>query len=537
MEKFKLILTLVFLVEGCLCFLVDRELESVKPFRLTYTPSHIVANVTKDVTILCEDDVFGVSRFEEISRIRMLKNSPAGWQLVAEFRDLEERPRKTLDVAVSAGIDLNIRNTFLEVTWDVALTETFGTYLCEIIGFDKDTHGSVIELTPEVAVAEDNVTTNDVIILLRDLKREVANIEARTKKNENSMSSTDGSYKDIKTQLGGHNDDIDSIKKDIGALHTKMSSLAKDVTSSTEKTNVLTNHTNSMDEGLKSLTTEVRQLGEKVKDLDRDNNAMNQTSTFLAKNVSNIEQDLTSFAGDVKALEKIVKFLTIEVSSLEKKVGNLSRETVDSQDLVQTGASTFQTFLMHFAKLTAWPEGKYAIPVLNQGCPLDVTFFGGRHMFLQVPVDGSTIRHLTFCESTREVKSKRPWPDGSYCVNQVVGMGCPPGLDQGFIDMSAANVGVHIFQGVAFTSDFGFCCKKTVPASVPMMMPTQSEFILYRHGGRCQEVQGMTVDGGILQPPIQTTTPMASVPRDGETPDVDIAGNSMLFHICAYKKA
>ncbi|GFR76647.1 apextrin-like protein 2 [Elysia marginata] len=538
MGRFVQSLALLFFIQGCYCFLVKSESESVKPFRLTYSPAHIVAYITRDVTLRCEDDVFaGASSLEEVSRIRILKNSPAGWNMVAELRDLEDRPRKTLNVTVSGKIGQIVRNTFLEVTWDIATKETPGTYMCELIGFDKNWHHGSIEFTSELVIKEENVTTDDIVDVLRDLRREVVSIEERTNKYEDFLSSFDDSYKDIKQKTGNHSVDITSIKKDIGALHSKISSAAKNFTSVTENIDVLSNHSRFVDETLKSLMDDVSQLDKKLEKLNGENNALSKTSTSLAEDVSDIEKNFTSFTGEMKALENIVEFLTVEMESLEERVGNLSGEIDNRNSPVQTGgrgAGTFKAFLKHFAKLSGWPDGKYAIPAHIAGCPLDVTFFGGRHMYLATPINSTTKLHYLLCESSREVGSKRPWPEGSYCVNKVAGLDCPHGLQKGMIDLSAADADIHIFQGVSSSSQLWFCCKKSVPASVPIVLPTHSPFILYRVAGRCQEVQGMTVKDNFLKPPIETSPGTSSIPGAGVIPDAQFYNSLIWLHICVY---
>ena len=44
-----------------------------------------------------------------------------------------------------------------------------------------------------------------------------------------------------------------------------------------------------------------------------------------------------------------------------------------------------------------------------------------------------------------------------------------------------------------------FCCRSDAPSNKPMLMPTHDPFVLYRHTGHCQKVQGMTVQEDYIE--------------------------------------
>ncbi|GFR96691.1 apextrin-like protein [Elysia marginata] len=492
------------------------------PYRLTYTPVHVATHVTRPVTLRCDDNALVPSRVGDVNRIRMLKKMSGGWMLVAELRDNEDKPTKTMNVTVSARIGLGVANTFLEIIWDVALRETYGTYICEVIGFDKDTQSSLTELTSEVTIVEEDVTARDLWGLIQDLTKKVAGIDDKTNRFGKDFS---GTVDDVL----GLNNDIALMKKDIGGLLFRINETSESVTS-------LSEHVEEVDNDGHSTGKTVRQLEEEMNFVHANITSNSNTTRLLHEDMTNIRNDLTAYHGDMKALEKADESFTQEMNTLEARLGILSGKILSQRDVQKTvdatltsrRVGTFEKFVENFAKISAWPAGKFAIPATNRdGCPLDRQFFGNNHMYLHSP---GWQYHL--CETTRVISYKRPWPEGRYCVNKVMGFRCPNGLEYGKVEMYVADT--KVLRKEFVSSSFVFCCKTSGSHNVPMVLPTHSPFKLYRYGGRCQKVRGMETSEQFLGP-IKIKHSIPSDVKTGVTPDVDISsGSPIKFRTCYY---
>ncbi|XP_005113132.1 uncharacterized protein LOC101864043 [Aplysia californica] len=103
-----------------------------------------------------------------------------------------------------------------------------------------------------------------------------------------------------------------------------------------------------------------------------------------------------------------------------------------------------------------------------------------------------------FCTVT--TRSAGPlWPAGSYCINRKGD--CPENFETGSqsttceTTKSKSNSGGDFPSGSYSSSGqtMGFCCREDGNASIPVHLPTQKPFYLYRFGGKCQQVDGMVV--------------------------------------------
>ncbi|GFR74310.1 apextrin [Elysia marginata] len=484
------------------------------PYRLTCLPAHVVTKVTRQVRLRCDDNALVASKIEKVNRIRMLKKSSAGWILVAELRDNEDKPLKTMNVTVLARIDQNVRNTSLEIIWEVASKDTYGTYICEVVGFEKDTQSSVTELTSQVTILEEAVTTRDLLDLFQDLKRELSGYDDKTEK-----------------RVLGHDAEIASMKKQINALYFRAEDTTQNVTFLSDHVEELENQTDTVGETARSLTEDVLQLEKQMTIVNTSIDSTNNTTRLLRHDMTDMRNGFKKFREDMKTLHKVDDSFTREIDTLEGKLGKLSRNMLSQSDVQKTvdarltsrRLGTFDKFLENFAQLSTWPRGKYALPSSN-GCPLDRAFFGNSHMFLDTPTNSGGRNHKFLCESTRVVRSNRRWPEGHYCVNKVIGIWCPDGLEKGQVDLSSARSKVR--KGASTSTKLEFCCKRSGSLDVAMEMPTHSRFALYRRGGRCQKVKGMRTSKKYMDVP--------STLVSGVIPDYDVSSGRMRFCICHY---
>ena len=209
--------------------------------------------------------------------------------------------------------------------------------------------------------------------------------------------------------------------------------------------------------------------------------------------------------------------------------------------------------------LTQWPGGFYALIQPKTGCPVDLAFFGGTHKFITIERQNHTpsssnghssalsprtnfisslknVVTMEFCEVTTQFNTAT-WPKGSFCVHKLIHQDCPVGFTYGWVHLDTKNT---IRDGRNNVADnvsglyLYFCCQNTTAASVPAQLPTSSPFLLYRHGGICQAVQGMNVTEEYLH--IDTVDDGKSDPTSLIHPDHDQPGTATKFHLCYYNK-
>ncbi|KAK3728715.1 hypothetical protein RRG08_041898 [Elysia crispata] len=211
--------------------------------------------------------------------------------------------------------------------------------------------------------------------------------------------------------------------------------------------------------------------------------------------------------------------------------------------------------------LIQWPGGFYALLQPKTGCPVDLAFFGGTHKFHKIHTESqsnpinihsSAFSRMTrsqdgnnhfftveFCEVTRQFNTAE-WPQGSFCIHKLYHESCPAGFTQGAVQLDdddneqAGEARNNVATSVN-NPQFHFCCQNNGSASTPIQLPTSSPFLLYRFGGECQAVQGMTFSQEFLQ--IDTEDLLNLDNHSGSYPDVDRPAPSlMMFHLCYYTK-
>ena len=171
-------------------------------------------------------------------------------------------------------------------------------------------------------------------------------------------------------------------------------------------------------------------------------------------------------------------------------------------------------------KLLAWPTGEYGLLQPRSGCPVDLAFYGGDTGYIRFKIEApessgfavNTVHDqlnlaapivakgsrgasfsLYFCVVSR-VFSSAVWPEGSYCIHQR-GQDCPD---------SFSSTTQHGLTGIE-SNKFAYggtvpnlnptqlCCKESESPDVPIDLPTENPFYLYRHGNSCQQVKNMDV--------------------------------------------
>ena len=454
----------------------------------------------------------------------MLKKSTSGWQLLAELRDNEVKPTAHIDVSVSATISSNIRETFLEIIWPVATDATFGIYRCDVVGFDSKNFAITTEMTPEMALLEENLTASDVYNLVVETRDEVHHLE----------------------------NDTDHLEGGLGDLEERLTNLSEHVHGQGGEVSQFGDDVDAIRQILDSVTVDFALLKGDVASLRRENDLVIENTkninTSLARNVESVKEKVDSIAADqVESVSKIED----DMNENTRKFDGLTKD-------VETLKEKVDSIAILFSK-PFWPEGKFALLQPKDGCPVGLTFLGVGDKYWQIHTEsssGSATKNafsdalppntvskvnrnnfltLRFCESNISF-SKRSWPSGSYCINKIEGFNCPAGLNQGYVHFDEE--GTKHVRASKMNHYFYFCCMTSGYSSNAITLPTHSPFLLYRRGGQCQQVSGMNVSEETVT--VDTEKSNNDDGESGSVPDVDIHlyGHTVVtLHLCYYTLA
>ena len=207
------------------------------------------------------------------------------------------------------------------------------------------------------------------------------------------------------------------------------------------------------------------------------------------------------------------------------------------------------------------PNGKYALPAPKGGCPkgwsrgnrtqgtaenTDVS--SGIVSRLAVNYGSKTIS-IQYCVKTDESDDAVgfEWPKGSYCIARKGG--CPEGFEEGSISWNDYK---NLFTrksrnkkwGTLPDGEYGkntvifFCCRNDNRASSPMMLPIAETFVLYRYGGKCQEVVGNTTvhEDFITYGDTSWVAVGSNNKCTGAHPDDDGCNGEHRIHFCYYRR-
>nr|KAI8743221.1 hypothetical protein BgiMline_021630 [Biomphalaria glabrata] len=208
-----------------------------------------------------------------------------------------------------------------------------------------------------------------------------------------------------------------------------------------------------------------------------------------------------------------------------------------------------------------WPSGRYALLKPASGCPKDsygkwlegvktIHSESGISPDLQANSEHSQLLRplFTFESGINKVilrycvriedndKSRRDWPKGSYCINKKDI--CPVGFTDGrvYIDEEDSFGNKGSVEGVVpddptLSAVHMFCCRKDGFANLPIALPNKSPFYLYRYGGKCQDVVGMSVQEHYVL--IDSENSDTNDMRNGTLPDGTL--NDVRFDLCYYR--
>ncbi|GFR84871.1 apextrin-like protein 1 [Elysia marginata] len=460
------------------------------PLQLIVTPALVNRYTAKKMSLRCEHNPSAPSKLVEIFVMRILKLSTSGWDLVAEQQKLLTSPTVTRNVTASANIGGDISEVFLQVTWDTIGPDCFGVFKCNVVGFDSD-GDAVTEKSSTIEVQEFKNFIHHLIGLSMDTQEKMIDMENFTD-----------------TEISRLNSGLQRLSKFVKTNHSALDSRLENLE------HRITQKELSMDTEMSQMQTEIK-----------DNNV----------SVASLKTEIITIKND--------KIRTIES-------GQLSTET---------RVAELETLLRSFH----WPSGHYALLKPKTGCPIDLLPHHGTETYLKLHTQSQSSSDpsnshspafprdtkstsgsnnfvtLQFCEVTKQIQSNTiRWPQGSFCINKLQSKSCPGGFTDGHVHFDTEDAGDYSegTQTVANSNSnpyLYFCCQDSGSANTPIQLPTQSPFFLYRYGGVCQAVQGMSVSSEYIQ--INTEDSGNYDKLSNIHPDVYQPGSSVIkLKLCHY---
>ena len=139
--------------------------DSTLPFQLTFTPDN--------TTLLCGRNTRVQSKMVQIFGIRIVNKSETGWNVVAELQDSQDSPAVEGNVEVTGNIQVS--NPSLQVSWGNVGHDTFGVFMCDVIGFDSE-NLYLSERSPEIKITEFEMAIEDIVTVLKETRQTVSHL-------------------------------------------------------------------------------------------------------------------------------------------------------------------------------------------------------------------------------------------------------------------------------------------------------------------------------------------------------------------------
>ena len=207
-----------------------------------------------------------------------------------------------------------------------------------------------------------------------------------------------------------------------------------------------------------------------------------------------------------------------------------------------------------------WPDGTYALPLPEVGCPFIVNnqFSWSPGWVLQDTENdkneyqhsgtrnlwgtfGSDMIVTQFCtKTTNDTDSGKQWPKGSYCI--VKSGSCPGGFEEGSIfwddqdDDNRNTCGGEGLPDGSFGTDtqIDYCCRNDGSPKKGISLPYITPFYLMRQSSSgCQKVRRMTVTEEYLQWDDENENNKDA--KSGMHPYEDGDGENHRLHYCFYQ--
>ncbi|GFS03889.1 apextrin-like protein [Elysia marginata] len=486
------------------------------PLQLTVTPAMVNRYSAKQMSLRCEHNPSISTKLAKVFIIRILRQTTSGWDFLAEQRDNEVSPKVSGNVAASGNVQGDISDVFLQVSWDTLGPDCFGVFKCNMVGFDAN-DDAVTERSSKLEIDEFKNFIHHLIGLSMDTQERMLEMENFT----------------------------DTA---ITRLNSGVQRFAVSVTT----------NQSAFDSRLDNVELRLAQ-----QEISTDTEiALMQTQ------ITDIRVSVAETATDTSQMKKQIQDNNVSIAASDTKIAKLRRKLQDKEDLVRRIESRLVSAEDRVARLVSlferfiyWPSGQYALLQPQTGCPADPMFSGGNqasylklHTESQASSDPSNnhssvfqsnmtftdgsdkLVTLKFCEVTRQINTMS-WPQGSFCVHKLSNQDCPTGFSDGYVhfDTEDTNDKTEDNSNVAAGSDLYFCCQNSTSAYLSIVLPTHSPFFLYRKGGVCQAVQGMSVSEEYVQ--INTEDDRNNDRPSGSYPDIEQPGSSVIkLNLCYYTK-
>ncbi|KAK3796925.1 hypothetical protein RRG08_032230 [Elysia crispata] len=459
----------LFLLSTLTCALAKISLD------MRVTPSVVDPTKTKNVTVSCVAVQYDYEKKENISSLRIFKNYETGWRLVAQITDLEPNDVYVTDESITSqtGNIIRQRNIVgrLAISWYPASSDTLGQYKC---------------LSSSYTTTQNQIYTKMTTISL-------------------------GSQLDALAVLRLMKNDRDEVTEKLAEITEKAERYQEDLQK-------------SVDEDLASLKGELINLESELNET-----LINQDNQF----------------GQLK--EEIVRILEKSNQENVAKLEELDKRMQKSLD---------RGFLL------LWPRGTYALPKPTTGCPSSAgvawekgwrkqhtesvdrnkdQVSEGNHLAAPVRLidpNQNNYVYQRFCVKTDSVSPGPTWPTGTYCISKR-GQ-CPAFFKEGSIKWDEhTSGGLSASHGVLPDGQYSmsnttivYCCRDDGPADEPIYLPRAQPFYLYRHGGQCQQVDGMSVSEETIR--FDTQKINNGDAATGKHPDVLL--NNVVIYLCYYEQ-
>ncbi|GFR60747.1 apextrin-like protein 1 [Elysia marginata] len=485
------------------------------PFQLTVSPGLVNRYTTEEMSLRCGRNPSVPTKLAEIFRIRIAKQSPSGWDLVAEQRDNVDRPTVVGNVTASARLKGNISDVFLKISCDVKGQDCFGVFKCNVMGFDTDDDARA-EKSSTLKVYKFKNFMHHLISVSEDTEDKMLEIENFT---DTAIARLNNGFQRLAKSVQTNQSTFDSRLDSLKARMTQQEI---------------------------SIDTEISEIKERLTEKE-EALCTNQSvvETRLSK-IETLQSDLEKFLGNFVAATRTNQSLD------EHRFDRIESNQVSHEDRLAKLESMLES-------LSYWPAGHYALLRPKSGCPTGPAFSGDTQSYLKLhaesqssssqgsshssafsgntksTVDSKDFVTLEFCEVTIEFNTAR-WPQGSFCVHKLLDQSCPAGFTDGhvYFDTEDTDDSTEVRTNAAAGTKLYFCCQNATSAYVPIQLPTHSPFLLYRFGGVCQAVQGMSVSQEYVQ--INTEDDSNNDYLRDWHPDIDQPGPSAIkLNLCYYK--
>ena len=389
---------------------------------------------------------------------------------------------------------------------------------------------------------------NDVAMLQSkksDFQNDVATLQSKQSNFQNDVATLQSKQSDVQNDVAVLQSKQSDVQNDVATLQSKQSDVQNDVAVLQSKQSDVQNDVATLQSKQSDVQNDVATLQSKQSDVQND-------VAVLQSKQSDVQNDVAVLQSKQSSCQNSISALRAQLSSLQNKYDALKSREYSSQQHLNTLGSFKDS-------LTQWPEGHYALLQPKTGCPVDLAFFSGTHRYQKIHTesDDNEDSHsavflpttkffigdqrfftIELCESHGRFNSGRSWPRGSYCIHKLRHKSCPwPFIDgnvffdteDGYKSNEGRNNVAHSDQNLRLY----FCCQNSGSARTPIQLPTETPFILYRKGGTCQAVKGMSASYHYFF--VDTEDDNNQDDTHGTIPDVDRpGGRNFRFHLCYY---